>query len=56
MTQEEIFNGLCDIIAKLDELSSECYTYECFNTGIELDWISQRMRDTLKTWQEEIAK
>ena len=56
MTEEEIFNGLCDIIANLDELSSECFAQECFNTGIELDWISQRMRDTLKIWQEEIVK
>ena len=56
MMQEEIFNSLCDMIAELDELSSECFTQECFNTGIELDWISQRMRDTLKTWQAEIVK
>lgn len=56
MTEEEIFNKLCDVIDELDNLSGEFYAQEYFGMGIELDWISQRARDALKNWQKEIVK
>lgn len=56
MTNEEIFNSLCDIAADLDTIADACYEKDCLSTQIELDWISQRVRDAIKIWQGEITK
>lgn len=56
MTDREIFEAMCDMVADIEKLADECYEKDCLSTQIQLDWIGQRMIDAMKIWQKEIQK